>query len=81
MNENRIVTGTWSNEASRALYEQGWPDHRELRTLYEEGSQCGGCSFFAPFNASWGLCANERSPCYLETVFEHYVCGEYAGEG
>ena len=80
-NQNRIVTDQWSNPASRALYEAGWPDERGRREQHDEGYQCGGCSFYAKFNADWALCAHPKSRHYLETVFEHFTCPMHAPEG
>ena len=74
MNVNRIITDTWSNEVSKQLYELGWPDEPTVRLACENGAQCGGCSFFAPFNDDWGLCGNPRSRHHLETVLEHFPC-------
>ncbi|WP_425397669.1 high-potential iron-sulfur protein [Aeoliella sp.] len=81
MNENNIATNTWSNIDSKALYEDNWPNEPELRQQYEEGQQCGGCSFFAPFNADWGLCGHAASRHHLETVFEHFTCTSFINEG
>ena len=80
-NSNVIATDTWSSDESRRLYETGWPAEAELKRQYEEGGQCGGCSFFAKFNGDWGLCCNPKSRHYLETVFEHFTCPTYAAEG
>jgi hypothetical protein len=81
MNGNRIVTDTWSNPESRRLYEERWPNDAVLDVANRDGSQCGGCAFFAPFNDDWGLCANQRSGHYLETVFEHFACTVHVDEG
>ncbi|HYE20753.1 MAG TPA: hypothetical protein VEA69_20065 [Tepidisphaeraceae bacterium] len=82
MDLNQIVTDTWSNQATKTLYESEWPDEPALREACREGEkQCGGCSFFAPFNEDWGLCANARSRHHLETVFEHFACPAFVNEG
>lgn len=82
MNVNIIITNTWSNDASRNLNASKWLDEPALRIACENGEkQCGGCSFFAPFNSDWGLCANAKSRHHLETVFEHFACPTFVGEG
>ncbi len=82
MNANRIITDNWSNESSRQLYAAKWPDEPALRVACENGErQCGGCSFFAAFNADWGLCAHAQSRHHLETVFEHFACPSFVDEG
>lgn len=81
MNANRIGTSTWSNPSSEEIYRQQWPQQPDLRAQYEDGQQCGGCSYFAPFNADWGLCCRAESPHHLETVFEHFTCASYEHEG
>ena len=81
MNLNRIVTDRWSNDESKRLYELKWPDDQNTRKQYEEGRQCGGCSFFAPFNYDWGLCCHTKSRHHLESVFEHFTCPMYVDEG
>ncbi len=81
MNENSIITDRWSNNDSRRLYELQWSDEPKVREQYEEGQQCGGCSFFAPFNCDWGLCCHAASRHHLETVFEHFTCPAYVNEG
>jgi hypothetical protein len=81
MNSNRVITDTWSNQDSQTLYESKWPDEPATRASYEEGNQCGGCSFFAAFNEDWGLCANAKSRHHLETVFEHFTCPAFVNEG
>ena len=81
MNKNKIITDDWSNPASGELYQDQWPDEPELGKQYKEGLQCGGCSFFAPFNSDWGLCCNSSSRHFRETVFEHFTCGNLVNEG
>jgi hypothetical protein len=82
MNTNRIVTDRFSNPESEKLYREHWPDEPQTYTdLYEEGQQCGGCSFFAKFNSDWGLCCHPESRHHLETVFEHFTCPRYVHEG
>lgn len=80
-NQNAIITTDWSNPNSAELYTRGWPSEPELGKQYEEGNQCGGCSFFAPFNEDWGLCASRTSRHRLETVFEHFTCPAFVNEG
>ena len=73
-NTNAIVTDNWSNPNAKGLYDAQWPDEPATKALYEEGRQCGGCAFFAPFNEDWGLCCHRESRHNLETVFEHFTC-------
>jgi hypothetical protein len=80
-NRNQIIVNNWSNPASQSLYMSGWTNAPLYKEKYENGQQCGGCSFYAEFNADWGLCAHEKSPHYLETVFEHFTCPEMVNEG
>lgn len=80
-NLNRIVTNTWSNPDSRKLHELRWPAETACRQQYSRGEQCGGCSFFAPLNVDWGICAHRASRHYLETVFEHFTCPNFVQEG
>jgi hypothetical protein len=81
MNANKIVTANWSNEQSKRLYELKWPDNAALKKQYENGEQCGACSFFAALNFDYGLCCYGDSPHYLETVFEHFTCEKFVSEG
>jgi hypothetical protein len=81
MNQNHIVWHAFSNPDSEARYRAQWPDEPEVRKLYEEGAQCGGCSFFAKFDLDYGLCCNADSRHHLETVFEHFTCPVYGNEG
>lgn len=80
MNENRITVDGWSNPETKALYESQWESDKRLREQYEDGLQCGGCSFFAAFNSDWGLCCHKKSPHHLETVFEHFTCPAISAE-
>ena len=73
-NANQIKTDDWSNPDSEQLYLDDWPQEPDVRELHEEGLQCGGCSFYAKFNADYGLCCHAGSRHYLETVFEHFTC-------
>src|SRR5579859_3991966 len=79
-NRNRIITDDFSNPDSLAISGR-WPDEPEVRAIYEENKQCGGCSFYAPFNSDFGLCCHPGSRHHLETVFEHFTCASYAEEG
>src|SRR6476661_4382550 len=80
-NRNVIVTNEFSNPASQQMYKAGWPDEPATKALYKDGSQCGGCSFYAKFNSDWGLCAHAASRHHLETVFEHFTCPNHVNEG
>jgi hypothetical protein len=80
-NRNVIVTDGFSNPASERLYRASWPDEPATRELYEDGQQCGGCSFFAALNTDWGVCAHPKSRHHLETVFEHFTCPVIVQEG
>ena len=80
MNSNRIASNTWSNAASEQLYTNRWPDEPAVAAQADNGAQCGGCSFFAPFNADWGLCCHADSRHHLETVFEHFSCPAMVNE-
>jgi hypothetical protein len=81
MNQNGIITDRWSNDESQKLYESQWPNEPETQRQYENGGQCGGCSFFAPFNFDWGLCCHTKSRHHLETVFEHFTCPTFVNDG
>ena len=81
VNSNRIATDEFSNVESSRLYQQQWPTEPAIRSRYEEGEQCGGCSYFAPLNADWGVCCRPKSRHHLETVFEHFTCPSYIAEG
>lgn len=80
-NQNQLVTTCWTNPSSAELYQAKWPGEPACRKQHVEGRQCGGCSFFAKFNADWGLCAFAKSRHYLETVFENFTCPHYVHEG
>ncbi len=81
MNANILYTDGFSNPVSHRLYKAGWPSEPTIREMYEAGKQCGGCSFFAKFNADWGLCCHPRSRHLTETVFEHFCCATFVNEG
>ena len=72
MNTNRVATDGFSNPESERLFKdmQG-----------RDGPQCGGCSFFAPFNLDYGMCCHAGSRHFLETVFEHFSCPALVYEG
>jgi hypothetical protein len=80
-NTNLVVRDTWSNASSCQRYTDLWPDEPQIRSQYEDGTQCGGCSFFAPFNEDWGLCCHSDSRHVTETVFEHFTCPSHENEG
>jgi putative addiction module component (TIGR02574 family) len=79
-NQNQIITTDWSNPASSRLQAQNWPDEPKCQEQCFNGHQCGGCSFFAPFNCDWGLCTHQESRHHLETVYEHFTCPSYVME-
>ncbi len=81
MNTNKITITGFSNPETKEIYEQNWNGDASLKQQYENGEQCGGCSFFAEFNEDYGLCCNKDSRQLTETVFEHFTCSAYAGEG
>lgn len=81
LNENRITISDFSNPRSKRLYVDGWPDEAACKTQYENGAQCGGCSFFVPLNFDYGICCHSRSRHFTETVFEHFTCPPYVNEG
>ncbi len=81
MNRNIIVQGGWSDDDSRLRYESRWADEPDVLRRYEDGEQCGGCSFYARFDSDWGLCCHPRSRHHLETVFEHFTCPVQINEG
>ncbi len=74
MNTNQIITRGFSNPESEKRYKRNWEDEPDVQALYFGSRQCGGCSFYAIFNADYGLCCHPKSRHYLETVFEHFAC-------
>ena len=82
MNQNKIITDKFSNPESEKLYFSQWENDPEIyEQFYANGKQCGGCSFYAPFNSDWGLCCHKQSSHYLETIFEHFSCRKHVEEG
>lgn len=81
MNKNVIIEEDFSNPESRRMYEMHWPNDHGLYKRYEDGEQCGGCSFFAPLNMDYGICCHSKSRHYKETVFEHFTCPVIINEG
>jgi hypothetical protein len=81
MNKNTIITEAFSNPESEQRYRDQWPDDPALLAQHDDGQQCGGCTFYAPFNADYGLCCQQESPHYTETVFEHFTCSQFVNEG
>ncbi|MEO1170994.1 MAG: hypothetical protein AAFX94_02930 [Myxococcota bacterium] len=76
-NRNVIQTYGFSNPEAQGMY----GDEPEVEESRLNGDQCGGCSFFAPFNSDYGLCAHPESRHRLETVFEHFSCPSHQPEG
>jgi hypothetical protein len=81
MNKNRIIVDRWSNAESEQLYRDKWLSEAALASRHEIGEQCGGCSFFALFDADFGLCCHATSRHFTETVFEHFTCPSFVREG
>ena len=81
MNQNKIEYDKFSNPDSAAMYRDQWLTEYGTRKKYESGLQCGGCSFYAPFNTDWGLCCHPRSRHRFETTFEHFTCPSHVNEG
>jgi hypothetical protein len=77
---NRIKDDSWSDPRTKKMYLDRFPGEPELHRQADDGQQCGGCSFFAPFGLDFGLCAHGDSRHYLETVFEHFTCGVHVPE-
>ena len=80
LNLNNICTSKFSNDSSRLLYENEWPSEPQVAQFYNNGLQCGGCSFYAQFDGDWGLCCYKASRHCLETVFEHFTCPSFVNE-
>lgn len=80
-NRNRVITEGFSNSASEKSYRLQWPDEPAMRKSYIDGQQCGGCTWFAPFDEDWGLCCCPWSRHRTETVFEHFTCPHQDDEG
>jgi hypothetical protein len=80
-NQNKIDTSEFSNPESKRLYVETWPAEPSCKRRYENGEQCGGCSFFAPLNYDYGICCHNRSRHFKETVFEHFTCPSFVNEG
>lgn len=80
-NENLIYTKGFSNPSSAHLYQNNFNNHPKLIKMYTEGTQCGGCSFFAPFNEDYSLCCYKKLEHFRETVFEHFTCLKCCYEG
>ncbi len=81
MNANQILTDTWSNPESSERYKQHWPARTRAIYTIREREPMWRCSFFAEFNADWGLCCHPKSRHHLETVFEHFTCPAFVKEG
>jgi len=81
MNMNTVITTGFSNPESEAIYRSSWGSEGALYEQYRNGMQCGGCSFFAPFNEDYGLCCNRKACHHTETVFEHFTCESFVREG
>ena len=74
-NKNRIYTYEFSHLNTKHEYNTKIERHKSI------ACQCGGCSFFAPFNKDWGLCCFVKSRHFLETIFEHFGCTHHVDEG
>ncbi|MGA2080305.1 MAG: hypothetical protein ABSH53_06805 [Holophaga sp.] len=73
-NRNIIFTSGWSNPDSEALYRHDWQGEPKTAAMHFSGRQCHLCRHYAVFNADWGLCCNQNSRHFTETVFEHFTC-------
>jgi len=79
MNQNKIIMDKFSNPKTIKAYHE-YESKRDEMDESEIYYQCGGCSFFAPFNSDWGLCCYHKSDHHLETVFEHFTCSHHVDE-
>ena len=80
-NRNSLVVQGFSNSESEKRCRLGWPGEPAIKALYDDGRQCGGCSFYAPFDSDWGLCCHRTVRHFTETVFEHFACAGQVDEG
>lgn len=81
-NQNIIIEHDFSNPASDRAYMSQFADDPDLyEKVVNEALQCGGCAFFAPLNADYGICCHQESKHFKETVFEHFGCHAYVHEG
>ncbi len=81
MNLNTIKTDGFSSLEAQALFHSGFAADADARRVHEQGGQCGGRSFYAPFNDDFGLCCHRASRHVTETVFEHFTCSSFVDEG
>jgi len=80
-NRNKIVLKGFSSPESDRMYTDQWPREPKCRKQYDQGLQCGGCSFYAQFDQDLGLCCHKKSRHFTETVFEHFTCPQFVLEG
>lgn len=82
---NTIIENDFSNPETKQRYRKiargELPEDQKAVELYEDGQQCGGCTFFAPLNADYGICCNKKCKFFKETVFEHFTCADTVQEG
>ena len=80
VNKNRLVTSSWSCQASAEQYQKNFSDWSKADREKLQRSDCASCKYLLPFNEDWGLCNNENSPIYLQTIFEHFKCLKYVSQ-
>lgn len=80
-NRNTVCLQGFSNSESEKAYRLRWPLAPAVCALYDSGRQCGGCAWYAKFDADWGMCHGRDSPHFTETVFEHFSCAAQDEEG
>lgn len=80
-NTNQFVSDNWSNPAAEDLFKQQWGGKTKIKKLHKAGNTCQKCAHYKALNENWGLCFQQESNHYLETIFKDFTCLRFEGSG